>query len=152
MSRKVSSGEDGDSQKFMGDKTGDTHHGGPAVVEFDSSGDGQVNKMGRQSKSTMVWYHHNVVGLSSRAKPLPLAKLGLLIKLVPTKVQGTVAVVAREFGFVVQPAGVSVHNLGHKEKGSHLAEDIHTILGFVQGGERLETIGNTFGSRKANAC
>ena len=72
-----------------------------------------------------------------------LAKLGLLVKLVPSKVQVTVTVVTRELG---QSKGVTVDNLGNQRRGNHLDDN-----DLVRGGERLETSGHALGAGEADS-
>ena len=80
-----------------------------------------------------------------------LAELGGFIERIPSKVQSTVTVVTNEFGFVVQPVGITVDNFGNSEESSHLVENIHTITGFHEGRECLQTIRNVLCAREADS-
>ena len=115
--RQKSSGKDGDSDGFVVDQTGDSHHGGTSVVEFDRS----------------------------------LLDLGGIVEFVPSKVEGSVAVVTDEFGLVVEPGGIAVDNGGNGEEGEHLKKDVLSVLGGKEVVEGLESGRNITGSRESDS-
>ncbi len=80
-----------------------------------------------------------------------LLQLGGLIKVVPSKVEGAIAVVTDEFRLVIKPFCVTVDNFGHGEEGQHLQENVLSILGLQKSRERFETVRDAFGAREANS-
>mmetsp|Transcript_7029 Transcript_7029/g.9286 ORF Transcript_7029/g.9286 Transcript_7029/m.9286 type:complete len:231 (-) Transcript_7029:26-718(-) len=75
----------------------------------------------------------------------PLPQLGRVIKLVPTEVQRSVAVIPHELGLVVEPVGVAVDDLGDDEEGAHLGEDGLSVVGGGEGGPGSEAGGDVGG-------
>jgi len=80
-----------------------------------------------------------------------LLDLGLFVELVPSEVEGTVAVVTDEFGFVVEPFGVTVDNGGDGEEGKHLEEDVLSVLGGQEVVEGLESGRDISGTGESNS-
>ena len=116
-SGKVSAWQDGHAHSFVDDQSGDSHHGGTALVELDGA----------------------------------LSHLGGIVKLVPSKVQGAVAVVTDEFGSDAGPGGLAVGDLGSHDESSHLDQDQLALLGGVKGLEGGQTIGDILGSGEADS-
>ena len=74
------------------------------------------------------------------------------IVLVPTKIEGIVAVITDKFGLdAVDPDGFAVDNFGDRKKGAHLQENILAVGTLVEGGKGFQTVRNVLGARKANA-
>lgn len=78
------------------------------------------------------------------------AQLGLFIILVPSKVEGTIAVISDEFGCRIRPFGIPVHNGSHRKKEEHLKCDELSIFRGQKGRNRRQTIGNIFGTGESN--
>ena len=112
-----SSGKDGDSDRFVVHKSGDSHHGGTSVVDLDRS----------------------------------LLDLGFGIEFVPSKVEGSVAVVTDVFGLGVEPVGVTVDNGGNGHERKHLQQDVLSVLGLKEVVEGLESGRDITGSGESDS-
>mmetsp|Transcript_5098 Transcript_5098/g.12817 ORF Transcript_5098/g.12817 Transcript_5098/m.12817 type:complete len:204 (+) Transcript_5098:382-993(+) len=75
----------------------------------------------------------------------PLPQLRGIVELVPAEVQLAVPEVAHEFRLVVQPVGVPVHDLGHREEEEHLDQDLLPGVGRTQRRPRSEARGDVRG-------
>ena len=73
-------------------------------------------------------------------------------KLVPSKVQGSVAVISGEFSLnSLQPEGFAIDNFGNGEESKHLVKNELSVLGSKKSIPGLKTIGNVSSSRESNS-
>lgn len=73
------------------------------------------------------------------------------IEIIPAKVKSSIAVVADEFGLVVQPGSVTVDNFSNSEEGEHLKKNILSVLSLKEGGEGLQAIRDAFSSGESDS-
>mmetsp|Transcript_15008 Transcript_15008/g.27161 ORF Transcript_15008/g.27161 Transcript_15008/m.27161 type:complete len:206 (-) Transcript_15008:2-619(-) len=74
-----------------------------------------------------------------------------ITQFVPSKVEGTITVISDKLGLIVQPMSVTVDNLCNHKKGTHLHQDIHTILGIQKCLPGRKTSGDVLGTRETNS-
>jgi hypothetical protein len=80
-----------------------------------------------------------------------LLQLGGSIKVVPSKVEGSVTVVTNKFSLGISPVGITIDDFGNGEESKHLQKDILSVLGLQKSREGLESIRNAFGSRESDS-
>ena len=80
-----------------------------------------------------------------------LLEFHLIAQFVPSEVKDSVTVITDELGLIVQPVSITVDDLGNHEEGSHLQQDVGSVLAVQKCLPGGEAIGDVLGSGEADS-